>query len=1008
MFEVTSKLYFRVVFLALLLPLISGDCVNLDLGMGKGTIPDRKITASSSNATAKNGRLNFASGSSWCAATSDTNPYLQIDLQTLHIICPVSTQGNSQADQWVTNYTLQSSTDGSTWIDYTEIEQVKTLRGNSDRNSEVKHILYEGVLARYLRFLPKTHHGGVCMRTEVFGVKQKPENLAHGKPTTQSSTFNTSVSGKAVDGNPGHCSHTLEDNPSWWRVDLGSAPVPVFEINIINRLITSSNMQKSSEDYKITFGSSSDVAENPECRGLYSFIDFTASALCFTNPLKTGRYVENLAFGKTTHQSSTQHDAASSRAVDGNSQTDYTAKSCTHTTTTSKPWWRVDLGQEEPVSEVYIVNRDALGNRLSKFEIRVGSTTNGGNPKCGDTYGVPEGSGLSFFCRPPLYGRYVTIISLLTIPLTLCEVEVYSEKRACQIQALGVTSRDAFPDNSFSASSSNGSNAASKGRLNKVGAWSPGNDTNPNDYLQINLEYEFFICAVATQGKHDLINHIDNDSEDGSDHSYNLDCCTKHYIFNLFLVFHGNSGRNDIVKHNLKEIARARFIRFQPTSYSTRKALRVEVFGILKPAAPSQAPGSFAVTPLSSTSVRATWQLPPADSRHGVITGFKLLYGRKGSAADSLTILTIEDNSTLTRDVTGLRKCTEYEFQVLAFTYVGNGQKSSVQPVTTFGLCKPVIRDLPKRTVFAVGELAILTCEVSGDPEPYVVWSKDGDTNIPRAQFRNNGHVLVIQEVLPVDSGVYECKASNKFGKNRTSTRVIVARPPIIIEDISPPSATCERQALCSFSCHATSDTPFNYSWTKDDQVPVGDDIQIINNSIVLRPQSAKDYGVYVCHVTNSFGSTAYKITLSEGHKCSTTADTIKGDNNVNSIFNAYSIALSCVVFVLLVVIGVLIWRLRRAVPHNRTTTTDKIITDDIGKPDLPRDQHMSVPDSYMELHPRPSESQSFSPPDFKSAHDTNKNPGYYNLGLNKGNDGNDNEETYEEIMNDYVYPKIM
>ena len=52
------------------------------------------------------------------------------------------------------------------------------------------------------------------------------------------------------------------------------------------------------------------------------------------------------------------------------------------------------------------------------------------NPKCGDKYGVPGGKGLSFFCRPPLYGRYVTIRSLQTSdPLTLCEVEVYSEKR---------------------------------------------------------------------------------------------------------------------------------------------------------------------------------------------------------------------------------------------------------------------------------------------------------------------------------------------------------------------------------------------------------------------------------------------------------------------------------------------------------------------------------------------------------------------------------------------------
>ena len=49
----------------------------------------------------------------------------------------------------------------------------------------------------------------------------------------------------------------------------------------------------------------------------------------------------------------------------------------------------------------------------------------------------------------------------------------------------------------------------------------------------------------------------------------------------LLQVFNGNSGRNDTVKHSLKEYASARFIRFQPTNYSAGKALRVEVFGIL-------------------------------------------------------------------------------------------------------------------------------------------------------------------------------------------------------------------------------------------------------------------------------------------------------------------------------------------------------------------------------------------------------------------------------------------
>jgi len=38
-------------------------------------------------------------------------------------------------------------------------------------------------------------------------------------------------------------------------------------------------------------GNSSDVANNLECTGHYSFIQFKASAICFTNPLTTGRYV---------------------------------------------------------------------------------------------------------------------------------------------------------------------------------------------------------------------------------------------------------------------------------------------------------------------------------------------------------------------------------------------------------------------------------------------------------------------------------------------------------------------------------------------------------------------------------------------------------------------------------------------------------------------------------------------------------------------------------------------
>lgn len=89
-------------------------------------------------------------------------------------------------------------------------------------------------------------------------------------------------------------------------------------------------------------------------------------------------------------------------------------------------------------------------------------------------------------------------------------------------------------------------------------------------------------------------------------------------------------------------------------------------------------------------------------------------------------------------------------------------------------LDNPVVVELPLQVIISVGELAFLMCEVSGDPEPSVTWTKNGNSTIPRAQFKNDGRNLVIQDVSPQDSGVYECKAFNRFEENRTSTTVIV------------------------------------------------------------------------------------------------------------------------------------------------------------------------------------------------------------------------------------------
>ena len=82
------------------------------------------------------------------------------------------------------------------------------------------------------------------------------------------------------------------------------------------------------------------------------------------------------------------------------------------------------------------------------------------------------------------------------------------------------------------------------------------------------------------------------------------------------------------------------------------------------------------MTAVTSTIITASWQLPPADSRNGIIIGFKLFYKKRGSGGRATT-LTIKNGTALSKDVAGLDIYTEYEFEVLAFTSVGDGPRSS-------------------------------------------------------------------------------------------------------------------------------------------------------------------------------------------------------------------------------------------------------------------------------------------------------------------------------------------
>lgn len=82
----------------------------------------------------------------------------------------------------------------------------------------------------------------------------------------------------------------------------------------------------------------------------------------------------NVAPEGTATQSSTGYLGDANRAIDGNTDGSYdTARSTTHTSTESDPWWELDLGRELPVESVALWNRTDgnTGSRLANSRLRL-------------------------------------------------------------------------------------------------------------------------------------------------------------------------------------------------------------------------------------------------------------------------------------------------------------------------------------------------------------------------------------------------------------------------------------------------------------------------------------------------------------------------------------------------------------------------------------------------------------------------------------------------------------
>ena len=132
-----------------------------------------------------------------------------------------------------------------------------------------------------------------------------------------------------------------------------------------------------------------------------------------------------------TSQISTGWGGSSSRAIDGNTNSRYGSRSCTHTRKTNNPWWKVDLGKVyDNIHSVKLFNRgDCCGSRLSNVEVYITNNnilSASASTRCGSRISrVQQGKSASVNCGTSRSGRYIWVRLYKREWLTLCEVQVF-------------------------------------------------------------------------------------------------------------------------------------------------------------------------------------------------------------------------------------------------------------------------------------------------------------------------------------------------------------------------------------------------------------------------------------------------------------------------------------------------------------------------------------------------------------------------------------------------------
>lgn len=165
------------------------------------------------------------------------------------------------------------------------------------------------------------------------------------------------------------------------------------------------------------------------------------------------------------------------------------------------------------------------------------------------------------------------------------------------------------------------------------------------------------------------------------------------------------------------------------------------------------------------------------------------------------------------------------------------------------------------------GNVVTLSVEFSANPEPEVIWYKDGfqmqsseDFNIESTHSTSS---VRIREAFKSDSGMYMAKIFNEVGIAQTKAYLTVI--PADLEDFTPrilldlKSVTCNSGDPVKFQAQAQGNPAPSITWYKDDEKlemtqRVKEFVENDTFTLLILEAIAPDSGCYECVAENSYG----------------------------------------------------------------------------------------------------------------------------------------------------------